>query len=76
MIQINREREGEEIDQALMKNVLDIYVEMGGDSMKYYAKDFEEMMLKDTAAFYSKKASDWIASKSYEDYITKVNYVY
>lgn len=70
---INREREGEEIDQALMKNVLDIYVEMGGDSMKYYAKDFEEMMLKDTAAFYSKKASDWIASKSYEDYITKVN---
>ncbi|KAK4380015.1 hypothetical protein RND71_001877 [Anisodus tanguticus] len=69
---IDRQREGEQIDQALGKNVLDIYVEMGGDSMKYYAKDFEESMLKDTAVFYSKKASDWIASKSYEDYILKV----
>lgn len=69
---IDREREGEQIDQALVKNVLDMYVEMGGDSMKYYAKDFEESMLKDTAVFYSKKASDWIASKSYEDYMLKV----
>ncbi|KAH0725706.1 hypothetical protein KY284_001571 [Solanum tuberosum] len=72
MIQINREREGEQIDQALAKNILDIYVEIGGDTMKYYEKDFEESMLKDTAIFYSKKASDWIASKSYEEYMLKV----
>lgn len=76
MIQINREREGEQIDQALVKNILDIYVEIGGDSMKYYEKDFEESMLKDYAVFYSKKSSDWIASKSYEDYMLKVNSVY
>ncbi|XP_049347673.1 cullin-1-like isoform X2 [Solanum verrucosum] len=69
---INREREGEQIDQALVKNILDIYVEIGGDTMKYYEKDFEESMLKDTAVFYSKKASDWIASKSYEEYMLKV----
>ncbi|CAN4091348.1 unnamed protein product [Withania somnifera] len=69
---IDREREGENIDQALVKNVLDIYVEMGGDSMKYYLKDFEESMLKDTAVFYSMKASDWMSSKSYEDYMLKV----
>ncbi|XP_016462868.1 cullin-1 isoform X1 [Nicotiana tabacum] len=69
---IDREREGEQIDQALAKNVLDIYVEMDEDSMKCYAKDFEESMLKDTSIFYSTKASDWIASKSYEDYMLKV----
>nr|XP_009773993.1 PREDICTED: cullin-1-like [Nicotiana sylvestris] len=69
---IDREREGEQIDEALVKNVLDIYVEMDEDSMKYYVKDFEESMLKDTAIFYSKKALDWIASKSYEDYMLKV----
>ncbi|KAH0768491.1 hypothetical protein KY285_004362 [Solanum tuberosum] len=68
---INREREGEQIDQALAKNILDIYVEIGGNTMKYYEKDFEESMLKDTAVFYSKKASDWIASKSYEEYMLK-----
>nr|XP_018633916.2 cullin-1-like isoform X2 [Nicotiana tomentosiformis] len=69
---IDREREGEQIDQALVKNVLDIYVEMDEDSMKCYAKDFEESMSKDTSIFYSTKASDWIASKSYEDYMLKV----
>lgn len=72
MIQIDKEREGEQIDQALVKNVLNIYVEMDEDSMKYYAKDFEESMLNDTTIFYSKKASDWIASKSYADYMLKV----
>ncbi|KAI8566074.1 hypothetical protein RHMOL_Rhmol02G0011400 [Rhododendron molle] len=40
--------------------------------MKYYAKDFEEAMLKDAASFYSKKASIWITSLSYGDYIRKV----
>ncbi|XP_015071797.1 cullin-1-like isoform X1 [Solanum pennellii] len=68
---INREREGEQIDQALVKNIFDIYVDIGGDTMKYYEKDFEEFMLKDSAVFYSKKASDWIASKSYEEYMLK-----
>ncbi|KAI8010855.1 Cullin-1 [Camellia lanceoleosa] len=69
---IDQEREGEEIDQALVKNVLDIYTEMGEGSMKYYQKDFEEAMLVDTATFYSQKASIWITSESYKDYMLKV----
>ncbi|GFZ21821.1 cullin family protein [Actinidia rufa] len=69
---IRREREGEQIDQALVKNVLDIYVEIGEGSMKYYVKDFEEAMLIDTASFCSHKASIWIASESYKDYMLKV----
>ncbi|KAI8566077.1 hypothetical protein RHMOL_Rhmol02G0011600 [Rhododendron molle] len=45
---IDREREGEQIDQALVKSVLDIYVEIGeGSTKEYYGKDFEEAMLKD-----------------------------
>ncbi|KAF7150854.1 hypothetical protein RHSIM_Rhsim02G0010100 [Rhododendron simsii] len=69
---IEREREGGQIDQGLVKNVLDIYVEIGEGSMTYYAKDFEEAMLKDTTSFYSKKATIWIASLSYKDYMLKV----
>ncbi|KAL7220557.1 hypothetical protein ACSBR2_013440 [Camellia fascicularis] len=69
---IDQERKGEEIDQALVKNVLDIYTEMGEGSMKYYQKDFEEVMLVDTAAFYSQKASIWITSESYKDYMLKI----
>ena len=49
-----------------------IYVEMGMDSNKYYEQDFEEAMLKDTAAFYSEKASKWIQNKTYDHYMLVV----
>ena len=36
-------------------------------------KDFIEAMFKETAAFYSSKASNWIKNESYKDYILKVS---
>ncbi|KAK6254512.1 hypothetical protein SCA6_015817 [Theobroma cacao] len=69
---IDREREGEDIDQALVKNVLAVYVDVGQGSLKYYEKDFEEAMFEDTAAFYSTKASKWIKNESYKNYMLKV----
>lgn len=55
-----------------MKNVLDIFVEIGMSQMDYYENDFEEAMLKDTAAYYSRKASNWILEDSCPDYMLKV----
>lgn len=72
-LQIDREREGEDIDQALVKNVLAVYVDVGQGSLKYYEKDFEEAMFEDTAAFYSTKASKWIKNESYKNYMLKVS---
>ncbi|VFQ68632.1 unnamed protein product [Cuscuta campestris] len=69
--QIDQEREGEYIDRALLKNVLDIFVEMGMGQMEYYENDFEDSMLKDTADFYSRKASNWIVEDSCPDYMLK-----
>ncbi|XP_039071305.1 cullin-1-like [Hibiscus syriacus] len=69
---INQEREGEGIDQTLVKNIVGIYVDVGQGSMKYYERDFEEAMLKATAAFYSTKAANWIKNGSYNDYMLKV----
>jgi cullin 1 len=45
---IDQEREGEQIDRALLKNVLDIFVEIGLGSMYCYENDFEDFLLKDT----------------------------
>lgn len=56
----------------MVKLVLDIYLEIGENSMKYYAKDFEESMIKDTTTFYSQKALNWIETESYENYMVKV----
>ncbi|KAG5628236.1 hypothetical protein H5410_013454 [Solanum commersonii] len=69
--QIDQEREGEQIDRALLKNVLDIFVEIGMGSMDKYENDFEDAMLKDIAAYYSCKASNWILEDSYPDYMLK-----
>ncbi|PHU02070.1 hypothetical protein BC332_27321 [Capsicum chinense] len=68
---IDQEREGEQIDRALLKNVLDIFVEIGMGEMGYYENDFEDAMLKDTAAYYSRKASSWIVEDSCPDYMLK-----
>ena len=73
--QIDQEREGEQIDRALLKNVLDIFVEIGMGQMDQYENDFEEAMLKDTAAYYSRKASSWILEDSCPDYMLKVNFI-
>ncbi|XP_030973985.1 cullin-1-like isoform X1 [Quercus lobata] len=68
---INKEREGEQIDRALVRNVLDIFVEIGMGQMDRYENDFEAAMLKDTVAYYSQKASSWILEDSCPDYILK-----
>lgn len=72
--QIDQEREGEQIDRALLKNVLDIFVEIGMGQMDHYENDFEATMLKDTAAYYSRKASNWILEDSCPDYMLKVSF--
>ncbi|KAF3664459.1 Cullin-1 [Capsicum annuum] len=68
---IDQEREGEQIDRGLLKNVLDIFVGIGMGEMEYYEIDFEDPMLKDTAAYYSRKASSWIVEDSCPDYMLK-----
>ncbi|KAL5203429.1 hypothetical protein ABZP36_014381 [Zizania latifolia] len=68
---IDKEREGEQIDRALLKNVLDIFVEIGLGSMEYYENDFEDSLLKDTTDYYSVKAQSWILEDSCPDYMIK-----
>ena len=71
--QIDQECEGEKIDKALLKNVLDIFVEIIMELMDYYENNFEAAMLEDTAAYYSCKVSNWILEDSCPDYILRVS---
>ncbi|KAH1107168.1 hypothetical protein J1N35_010936 [Gossypium stocksii] len=68
---IDKEREGEQIDQALLKNALDIFVEMGVGQMNRYQDDFEAPFLQETTNYYSRKASKWIDEDSCPDYLLK-----
>jgi cullin 1 len=42
---------------------------MGG--MECYEKDFEEPLLHETAAYYKRKAAEWIAADSCPEYMVK-----
>ncbi|KAI8467553.1 MAG: Cullin [Monoraphidium minutum] len=68
---IEREREGELIDRALVKNILDIFIEVGMGGMECYEKDFEEPLLAESAAYYKRKAAEWIAQDSCPEYMVK-----
>ncbi|AQK95121.1 Cullin-1 [Zea mays] len=68
---IDKEREGEQIDRGLLKNVLDIFVEIGLGQMECYENDFEDFLLKDTTEYYSVKAQSWILEDSCPDYMIK-----
>ena len=70
---IRRERECEIIDRKLVKEVLDIFVEMGGsrNSLEVYVTDFEDMLLSTTADFYSRESSKWAEEDSFPDYMCK-----
>ncbi|KAL4642896.1 hypothetical protein ACB092_02G052800 [Castanea dentata] len=68
---ITKEREGEQVDRALLRNVLDIFVAIGMGQMDQYENDFEAAFLKDTVAYYSQKASIWILEDSCPDYMLK-----
>jgi len=68
---IEKERDGEKVDRALIKNVISIFVEMRPDTMEAYVNDFEKDMLHQTAAFYGRKAAQWIVEDSCPAYLIK-----
>ena len=57
---IEKEREGDQIDRALLKNNLDIFIEVGMNTMEAYEADFEAALLVETSDFYKRKAAAWI----------------
>ncbi|KAM1001657.1 hypothetical protein FF1_008146 [Malus domestica] len=68
---INKEREGEQIDRALLKNVVDIFVEIGMGQMESYEQDFEADLLLDSGEYYSRKAANWILTDTCPEYMSK-----
>lgn len=68
---IELEREGEQIDRTLLKNILGIFIEVGMGQMVCYQQDFENQLLKTTAEYYKRKAAVWIEEDSCPDYMVR-----
>ena len=70
---VRKEREGEQIDRKLIKQVVEIFVEMGSSrtGLEVYVTDFEEQLLTTTADFYSRESAKWAEEDSFPDYMVK-----
>ncbi|XP_022545706.2 cullin-1-like [Brassica napus] len=68
---IHKEREGQQVDSALLKNILDLFVQSGKGSMERYEDDFEKFFLQETASYYSRRSSSWILEDSCPEYMIK-----
>ncbi|KAA3487257.1 cullin-1-like [Gossypium australe] len=69
---INQEREGQQTDCVLLKNVLDIFVEISDYKGVNYYEDFERIMLTEISGYYSRLASEWLLHDSSAEYVQKV----
>lgn len=75
--QVDEDREGQIVDRTLVKNVLDVYIELGQDpatdsGLKLYSQDFQDAFQQGTIDYYSKKAQTWIVEDTCPEYMLKV----
>ena len=69
--QVESERDGEQVDFGLLRDVLAIYQEVGMGSLESYNSDFEEYLLTDTGNYFRRKAATWIEEDSTPEYLAK-----
>lgn len=75
IFQINEERDKIPIDRSLLKNVVDLYVQMGVGSIEVYESDLEAPFLTSTREYYARKADEWMAVDDTPSYLLKVEKV-
>jgi len=68
---IERERDGEQVDHALLKSIVNIYVEMGMGENKVYAEDLETAFLTNTSDFYCRVSAKWAAENSFPEFMVQ-----
>ena len=66
-----QERNGKQVQQDLLKNVLNFFAEIAVGKIDY-CRTFEQRMLEDAAGNYSKLVSKLLYCISYTEYIRKV----
>jgi cullin 1 len=69
--QVEAEREGEQVDIGLLRDVLAIFQEVGMGRLECYESDYEKYLLIETAAYFRCKAAVWIEEDSTPEYLIK-----
>ena len=65
------ERNSEVIDRLVMKDGVQLFIEMGLGTLNAYEKDFEAKLILETSDFYKRESSKWITQDSCPVYLIK-----
>eukprot|EP00929_Paragymnodinium_shiwhaense_P111801 TRINITY_DN80084_c0_g1_i1.p1 TRINITY_DN80084_c0_g1~~TRINITY_DN80084_c0_g1_i1.p1 ORF type:complete len:756 (+),score=239.54 TRINITY_DN80084_c0_g1_i1:109-2376(+) len=68
---INQERQGEHIDQDLVKGVIEMFIDLGLGNANVYNTEFEEAFLPDTSDYFQRQATGWLSEDSFPEYLRK-----
>jgi len=68
---INLERQGEHIDQDLVKGIIDMFIDLGIGNLNVYTAEFEEAFLPATNDYFVRQASGWLSEDSFPEYLRK-----
>mmetsp|Transcript_8191 Transcript_8191/g.26036 ORF Transcript_8191/g.26036 Transcript_8191/m.26036 type:complete len:758 (+) Transcript_8191:55-2328(+) len=68
---INLERQGEQIDQDLVKGVIEMFIDLGLGGLNTYNTEFEESFLPATTDYFVRQASGWLSEDSFPEYLRK-----
>ncbi|KAM9960053.1 hypothetical protein ACTFIW_007286 [Dictyostelium discoideum] len=69
---VQKEREGEVIDRILIKNIVQMLIDLGVNSKNVYIEDFEKPLLLKTSSHYQAQSQTLIQTCSCPDYMKKV----
>ena len=70
---IKRERGGEVVNRSLIKQVLELFAEMGMGQMEVYTTEFESPFLENTAEFYKREAAVWVEDDTFPAFLSKAD---
>eukprot|EP00937_MAST-01D_sp_MAST-1D-sp2_P006022 g6022.t1 len=72
---VNQEREGQEVDRALLRSCVEVFESMGMGSLDAYNQDFEDALLSNSETFYARKSQEWVFSDGTPEYLIKAERV-
>jgi cullin 1 len=68
---VNQERQGEHIDQDLVKGVMDMFIDLGLGNLNVYTTEFEEALLPASSDYFVRLAAGWLTEDSFPEYLEK-----
>jgi len=68
---IDQERQGEHIDQDLVKGIIDMFIDLGVGNLNVYTSEFEEALLPASSDYFVRQASGWLLEDSFPEYLRK-----